>query len=151
MQGPDSLYTQSALDLDRVGDTCNWVEKLSQELLEPQVFDNMKRDLSKAHEEVHSFRDRDLVDLVDWCDWLDRKTRGEVSESFWEVLEALQDHLKLGKEVIVANHAHGKRNPERSHGLSIYWPKESYSPVYDKLDFAKSGWGCLAQQTLSLR
>jgi len=150
MRGRESPYTQSALDLDRVGQTFDLVRELVQRLADPQVLKQSKvrNALRPSSDQIKRFRDRDLADLLDWCEVLRRETKGQAGTPFREALLALQTHLSSGTELIVANHAHGGDDAARIHGVSIYWPLESYSPVYDKLDFATSGWGGLVRKVL---
>lgn len=147
----ESPYTQSALDLARVESTYGLVTALAQKMLDEDAIKNSKvRDgLRRARQEVKRFRDRDLADLRDWCDFVRRRVKGEAGNGFRDELLALQEHLEAGKGLVVANEAHGGRDEDRIHGVSIYWPQQKYAPSYDKLDFAASGWGRLVQEVLA--
>ena len=152
LRGRESPYTQSALDLDKVNQTFDLVRELTLKLLDTHVLDHTKvrSALRRSRDQVKRFCDRDLADLLDWCKLLRRETKGRASEPFRETLLALQAHLEPGAGLVVASHAHGGSDANRIHGVSIYWPQEGYSSVYDRLDFAASGWGHLAEQAVSL-
>jgi len=148
----ESPYTQSALDLEQVDTTYDLVCALVQKLAAPDVLSNgsIQRALRYVNKRVKRFQDRDLADLGDWCAIFRRWTKGRAGRSFRKELDALRDHLAKGEGLVFANQAHGGKDVKHIHGVSIYWPQESYSTVYDGLDFAESGWGRLAQKAVSL-
>ena len=56
----------------------------------------------------------------------------------------LAGHLTEG---MVAANFHGMER-ENANGLSIYFPKNRYSPYYDKQAFADSGWNRVIRLTM---
>lgn len=145
-----SPYTQSALDLCQVELTFKLVNELTLKLLDEEVFRNsvVRKALSRTRKEVKRFHDRELVDLMDWCEFMYLWTKGNAGKLFRESLLALRDHLKLGEALIVANQAHGGKDAAHIHGVSIFWPQEKSSIVYNTLDFACSRWGELVKQMM---
>ncbi len=158
LRGPkESPFTQSALDLAHVESTFSLVCRAAQELGKPSTLSHsaIQKAFRRMPQGVKRFRDRDLVDLGDWCDCLRRWTATARSSgkplSFREPLQDLRNHLQLGKGLVIANQVHGGKDTERIHGVSIYWPQESHSSVYNELDFAQSGWGRLIENVVNLQ
>lgn len=149
----ESRYTQSALDLGRVEQAYELVKALTEQLMLPESLGNstVQRVMRGSRQEVKRFRDRDLADLGDWCAHLRRNTKGRAGQPFRAELLALQEHLQPGQGVVLASQAHGGDDADRIHGVSIYWPQEACSEVYEGLDFAASGWGELVKQALTIR
>jgi hypothetical protein len=143
MRGGSKLYTQSALDLDRVQETFNLTSALVSKLLADDVMKNsrVRNALRKTHEEVKRFRDKDLADFLDWCNIMRRRTKGNAGAPFRDELIALQEHLASGVGLVAVKHAHGGKDAERICGVSMYWSEKKFSAAYDKLDFALSQWG----------
>jgi hypothetical protein len=152
LRGAGAAYTHSALDMGQMAQTFDLVGELARTLARPEVFQNTKVQMAlrRARDGVKRFHDRDVADLLDWCQIVRRETKGRAGAPFRSTLLALQEHLEPGRGVVVANQARGGDDLDRIHGLSIYWPQDSYSPVYDSLDFAASGWGTLVQQAIDL-
>ena len=143
--GAEPYFTQSALDLDQVGATYGYVQALVERMNTPGVARHaqVRRALAGRGDRPTRFADRDMVDLAGWCEELYLGTKGRAGQPFRDALVALRDHLQPGNGLVVANRAHGGRDASGIHGVSIYWPQEAYSAVYDELDFATSGWGRL--------
>ena len=86
-------------------------------------------------------RARDLAQGYEHPDYVDLQDFAENLAALWPGAKA--DAKAIGAAVgkcVFANHApHAK--VRRSHGLSIYLPAAKRSPLYQKLVFAKGGWG----------
>jgi hypothetical protein len=151
-------FTQSALDMSQMQRTYDLTRALAQMLLQPGVRTHsvVEYALPATRTEVVRFHDRgrhepgDVADMLDWCQLLDLETKDFAGAPFREALLALQEHLRIGSGLVLANDAHGTDESSRVHGVSIYWPMEPYLPVYDTLDFAETGWGQLAKAMLAL-
>jgi hypothetical protein len=152
LRGQEASRTQSALNLDQVDQTFELIRDLAFKVNDPKVINNsvVRQALCQAHEEAIRFKDRDLADLLDWCNLLYRETKGRAGDVFRDQLQALRAHLESREGLVTTSQASGGDDPDRIHGVSIYWPRTDYSPTYDKLDFAASGWGQLAKTTLTL-
>lgn len=88
-----------------------------------------------------SFRDRDYLDLLSFCEQLVESFSGKVDEAQVEIVLAAQAVLDLFSEKpgpILAE-AHQGENVKSAHGISIYLPVRSLSPLYDLLSFASDG------------
>ena len=151
LRGRESPYTHSAMDLSRVTETHALIQALAKALLNPEVLEHslVQHAFHVIGQEAKRFHERDLVDLGDWCALLGLHTPGAASHSFGERLAALQRHLAVGEGVVLASRAHGGDDAEAVHGVSIYWPREEYDPLYDRLDFADTQWGTLAQHVIN--
>ncbi len=152
-----SPYTQAALNLSLADRTFELVGDLTQALNTPAVLDNgtVRQAMRNARHDAKRFNRnqpehaRELADLTDWCDIVERETKGRAGSPFREQLQALRSHLELGAGLVAASLAHCGDDADRIHGVSIYWPVESYLPVYDTLDFARTGWGQLTNAVLA--
>ncbi|MBK9711942.1 MAG: hypothetical protein IPO81_11565 [Kouleothrix sp.] len=150
LRGAPARFTQSALDLRAVEQTYALVRDLVQGFTGALGNTKVRSALTRPRTPVKRFADRDLADLLSWCDSLYLETKGRASEPFREQLLALREHLQPGHGLVLASLAHGGDDAESIHGVSIYWPKEAYSAMYNTLAFAQSGWSQLVEQALAL-
>lgn len=146
----EAKFTQSALDLSAISETCDLIGQVVTGLVDGGALGHGKvaQALAVINREVKRFHDRDLVDLGDWCALLNRNTKGPAGRPFRAALDALQTHLQPGGGLVLASKAHAGEDLAQVHGVSVYWPRQEYDPLYDELDFVHTGWNRLIQKTL---
>ena len=86
-------------------------------------------------------RARDLAQGYEHPDYVDLQDFAENLAALWPAAKADVKAITTALAACVfANHAPNAK-VNRSHGLSIYLPAGKRSPLYQKLVFAKGGWG----------
>jgi hypothetical protein len=129
--GAEEGVTQSALDLSRCGGVEAAIDKLSGALIAGLPGDDARLALLQARQAVRDYDTRDYIDLVHFCQLLRRHSGSAAIRSACEAVEAASAELVLASGFKGA----GVRN---SNGVSLYFPEESISPLYAKLDFARN-------------
>lgn len=129
--GAEEGVTQSALDLSRCGGVEAAIDKLSGALIAGLPGDDARLALLQARQAVRDYDTRDYIDLVHFCQLLRRHSGSAGIRNACESVEA------AGAELVLAS---GFKGPgvRNSNGVSIYFPEESISPLYAKLDFARN-------------
>jgi hypothetical protein len=153
-----SPYTQATLNLTLADRMFELVGDLTKALNVPNVLNNstVQQAMRNARDDAKRFNRnspehaRELADLADWCEIVERESKGGAGSPFREQLQALRGHLSPGTGLVAASLAHGGDDADRIHGVSIYWPLETYLPIYETLDFARTGWGQLTRAILAL-
>jgi hypothetical protein len=134
---PNLPVTQSALYLDRIEPLAELVSDLG-DLLRAQIEADWQAGntlVSLALYDVQRFTDRDYVDLYHFCQLLVAQNPGSViSEAAGRILTFLQQE---GDSPLIAE-GHGGPGMRHAHGISIYIPERSLSPLYQRLEFVKN-------------
>lgn len=137
--------TQSAIDLQAMPTTFEKMKSLANKIADDYATDFMTElAMGRAKQRAQTFRDEDYVDLLDFAQLLASEYTG--TTNLRSLATDLAEHLSNGRagSPIVANY-HGHSRPD-AQGLSIYLPARSYSPFYDRQDFALSGWGSIIRR-----
>ncbi|WP_050024907.1 clostripain-related cysteine peptidase [Verrucomicrobium sp. BvORR034] len=126
--------TQSAFELSKLATVQKAANALGSALAKAYTTPDFARQgvISDARRRAQGYEHPDYVDLVDFCDCLDVNLP-ESKKLTSNVRDA------VGACVYASSAIHP--DVARSHGLSIYLPNGSLSPLYAKLDFAGGGWG----------
>jgi len=135
-RGGGGKNTQSAIDLRAIPKTFDKMQSLAEFVAEVYPTD-LKTEIAmtRAKQDVQSFKDKDFVDLRHLMQLLRDEYDGGLKVA--DLANDLAEHLAPGGP-IVANF-HGGRRPN-ANGLSIYFPPKGYSSFYDSQAFAQSGW-----------
>jgi hypothetical protein len=136
--------TQSACDLSKADGLAAAVAGLAATLNAGLADDKIRQCLLAARTRVQEFEVADNIDLVDFCTVLAKDMPGtEIEQRCKDVIQATQSAY------VVASKCKGK-SMENSHGVAIYFPKGSVSPLYQGLDFSKkTGWGAFLKNYLA--
>ena len=141
--------TQSAYDLSKLPTTFDRLKGLSELFRQTLETDRLvKSAFCMARGQAKRFRDPDSVDLKQLAGLMRDEYIGDGPLS--TLADELDKHLVLGEtdSPIIANFS----GPQRSwaNGISIYFPADNYSPYYDRLNFARSGWNLVLRQVKSV-
>jgi hypothetical protein len=137
--------TQSAIDLSRLGEAADLVDRfalsLGKEFKDDLFLEKAYRDArDKAQRDGYAFEDPEYVDLVSLLDAMIKGYRGDQSASkAVEAAAALRDWLLSDHSPVIRNAVAGKFDG-KAHGISIYTPRDLPSPLYKELDFHSAGW-----------
>jgi len=128
----NSGVTQAACDLTKSGAMAEVVDQLAQTLKGHVADSAVSTAILQARTQVQSYEVADYIDLYDFCDLLGKHCAQT------EVQTACQ-HVKeiLSTSGFVVQSGYKGANMQHSHGLSIYFPQRSISPLYATLDFTK--------------
>lgn len=127
----DQPITLSALDVAAVQPAVAAVDALSRELIEQCTIGGRDKVLF-ARRQTQSFGNPDYIDIVAFCKELLKQHLGAAVDA-----AATQVIAAVGKVVISATRGSAP-SINGAHGLSIYFPDRPMSPLYQKLDFAKT-------------
>jgi hypothetical protein len=146
---PDSRrqpdVTQSAIDLSRLGEAADLVERFARALgKEFRDHDRLKSAYKDARDAAtrdnYSFEDPEYVDLVSLLRAMIRIYKGDRSSiTTIDAAEALLDWLLSERSPVIHNAVSGKFDG-KAHGISIYTPRDLPSPLYKDIDFHSAGW-----------
>ncbi len=140
--------TQSACDLSRSGALAEAVAGLAKVLTAALGDPAMRQRILAARTQVQSYDEAgDNIDLVDLCSLLTRAMAGSaIAQRCGEVIQAVQSGY------VVSQGSKGS-DLKNSHGVAIYFPTRSVSPLYQGLDFSKkTGWdGFLTSYVAAVR
>jgi len=128
----NSGVTQAACDLTNSGAMAEVVDQLAQTLKGHIADSAVSTAILQARTQVQSYEVAAYIDLYDFCDLLGKYC------SQTEVQTACQ-HVKeiLSTSGFVVQSGYKGANMQHSHGLAIYFPQRSISPLYATLDFTK--------------
>jgi Clostripain family len=130
--GSNEGITQAAVDLGRIGAVTHAVDGLSR-ALRTALGDASARDAIiavRGRVQEYTSPYDDYVDITDLCTLLKAQV---VTPAVRTACTALVDAVSAA---VVAEGSKGSR-VAHSHGLSIYFPKRTVSPLYGTLDFTK--------------
>jgi hypothetical protein len=137
--------TQSAIDLSRLGEAAELVERFARALgKEFRDDDRLKSAYKDARDAAtrdnYSFEDPEYVDLVSLLRAMIRIYKGDRSSiTTIDAAEALLDWLLSERSPVIHNAVSGKFDG-KAHGISIYTPRDLPSPLYKDIDFHSAGW-----------
>ena len=124
--------TQAACDLSQATAMAEAVNSLAKTLTSQLTNSAEKAALLQVRRQVQSYDTVDYVDLYDLCDLLESQSQNaEIQSACRQVKEAISTNK------FVIQEAHKGEKMANSHGVSIYFPERSISPLYATLDFAK--------------
>ncbi len=134
---PAEPVTQSAFDLSRSADIAAAVDQLAQVLVRTLTDASVRAAAMCARSQAQCYEVSDYVDLVDWALLLQSQVKPPALKT---ACQAVVDAARVGQFVIAAG---CKGKPvANSHGVSIYFPTKTISPLYAGLDFTKNtAWG----------
>lgn len=133
----DENITLSACDLSKADALIESMADLTKALREYVNEEPVQAAILHSRHRAQSFDTLDYVDLVDLCSLLGPLCAcyREIEASCRKVVWAVEDDYVM---------RHGFKGDEmgNSNGVSIYFPLDSLSPLYQGLDFSKkTGWG----------
>jgi hypothetical protein len=80
---------------------------------------------------------------------LDLSAVAETCDLIGNVVTGLIDGGALEhSKVTHASEAHAGEDVAQIHGVSIYWPRQAYDPVYEEMDFVRSRWNQLIKRAV---
>ena len=129
--GANADVTQSALDLSLCRGLELAIDKLATVLIGALPGDDARLGLLQARQAVRDYDTRDYIDLVHFCQLL-RKFSGSAA------IHAACDAVDSAAAKLVLTSGFKGTRVKNSNGVSIYFPEESISPLYAKLDFARN-------------
>jgi hypothetical protein len=130
---PGLSITQSAIRLAGIEAVAEALNGLAHTLISSLTDRGMLGLVFGALRSAQSFSDRDYVDLAHFCQLLaEADARGKMGEAARQVA----DRLLAESTPIVAKGHHGP-GMTNAHGLSIYLPVRTFSPLYSQLEFAQ--------------
>jgi hypothetical protein len=138
--------TLSTVCLERLMSTAEVVSELGGILKDRMSEREGMGIIFRALRYAQSFTDRDYVDLANFCQHLALDDAGgEIGAAALQVADSLRGE----ESPIVAEGHHGPEVRDAT-GLSIYLPSRVYSPLYDRLDFARQfAWDEFLQDLVS--
>jgi Clostripain family len=123
--------TQSALDLSKAAEFLTAVNKLAK-LLKSAIKNSAERfAVMQAREQVQAYHEPSYIDLRDFCELLKHHTTNA------NLKIACDDVLAVATKPFVLASGFKNSAMANSHGVSIYFPRDEVSPLYQKLDFSK--------------
>jgi hypothetical protein len=136
--------TQSACDISKADELASEVAGLSAALNAGLADSATRQHLLNARTRVQEYDVEDNIDLVDFCAVLMKNMPDtEIARCCRNVIQTTQSAY------VIANKSKGK-GLENSHGVAIYFPRGSVSPLYQSLDFCgKTGWDTFLKNYLA--
>ena len=127
--------TQSACDLSQADALANAVAGLATALTARLGDATFKQAILAARTQSQAYEVADNIDLVDFCSLLQQAAvESEITQRCQDVSQAAQSRY------VVAQDYKGS-DLKNSHGVAIYFPTVTVSPLYAGLDFSKkTGW-----------
>jgi hypothetical protein len=129
---PNEGVTQSALDLSASTRLEGAIDKLSASLLKELPGEATQIAVMRARRAARDYETRDYVDLVHFCQLLRKYS---ASAAVQGACSGVED--AAARTFVLASGFKGA-SVTNSNGVSIYFPGETISPLYAKLDFAKN-------------
>ena len=129
---PNEGVTQSALDLSASTRLEGAIDKLSVSLLKELPGEATQIAVMRARRGARDYETRDYVDLVHFCQLLRKYS---ASAAVQGACSGVED--AAARTFVLASGFKGA-SVTNSNGVSIYFPEETISPLYAKLDFAKN-------------
>ncbi len=141
----NSGVTQAACDLTKSGAMAEVVDQLAQTLKGHIADSAVSTAILQARTQVQSYEVADYIDLYDFCDLLGKHcSQTKVQTACQQVKEI------LSTSGFVVQSGYKGANMQHSHGLAIYFPQRSISPLYATLDFTKkTSWDEFLQAYMS--
>jgi hypothetical protein len=130
-KGKDETVTQSALDMNRIGEVMGKLDALSDVLI--ASLDSASSLIGKAWDKSPRFYDDNYIDLACFARKLRKKTHPAIKAKAEDLLAA----LKTGKDKPILCKGKIGKEVNGTCGLSIYFPEDRMNPAYKSLYFAK--------------
>lgn len=156
------FYTQSAIDLGKIGDLKSFVDMISVDMMTCYAVDgsNFTQIVRRARQTCQQFSSVSYVDLHSFMKELsrelklsyrvDRGASPELLSLVDRLIASLDSGVKSVEEVVISN-VFGK-HVLQARGVSIYFPRYMIEPSYEKTSFAREGmWFDLLKQSLAHR
>ena len=124
--------TQAACDLSKASTMADAVNALAKTLTAQLTNSTEKGTLLQVRRQVQSYDTPEYVDLYDLCALLGKQSQNAAVQSACQDVKTV---IATDKFVIETG-TKGKR-VANSHGVSIYFPESTISPLYATLDFTK--------------
>jgi len=141
--GTDSV-TQSACDLSQSDVLANAVAGLASALTAKLGDTAVKQAILAARTQSQSYDVADNIDLVDFCSLLQHAAVGS------EITRHCQDVIQATRSGYVVAQGYKGSDLKNSHGVAIYFPTVTVSPLYAGLDFSqKTGWDAFLKAYLT--
>lgn len=136
--------TQSACDLSKADKVAAAVGALAEALKSGVGEKALLQAIQGVRNKVQSYDVRDNIDLVDFCALLaDSEVQSGIKTACRNVISVVQDSYVLKQ-------GHKNKTMQHSHGVAIYFPLISVSPLYPKLEFSKiTGWDTFLEAYLN--
>jgi hypothetical protein len=136
--------TYSACDLSKAGGLATAVAGLAAALKASLSDSAARQRLLAVRNQVQSYEVPDNIDLVDFCSLL---AKSGVSQT---IVTACQQVIQAVQAGYVIKQGFKGENVKNSHGVAIYFPTQTVSPLYAGLDFSKkTGWNALLKAYLT--
>ena len=133
---PNIHVTQSAVNVDEIEPIADAVSNFAECLMDS--LDKGIGQIFTALRLAQSFTDRDYIDLAHFCSLFGKS---DVDSDAGKAARKVFELMTGAKSPLVAEAHHGIEVKD-STGISIYLPTRIFSPLYEKLDFAKNyKWG----------
>lgn len=131
----DDSVTQSACNLSQADALATAIADLANALKGILGDAAAKQRLMAARAQVQYYEVTDNIDLVDFCSLLSQYTAGsQIAQRCQQVIQTVQSSYVLKQ-------GYKGSDLENSHGVAIYFPRLTVSPLYAGLDFSKkTGW-----------
>ena len=129
-KGKNETVTQSAIDVDRIGEMTTKVNALSETLL--AALDTDGKLIEAAWNKSPRFYDDNNIDLVCFAKNLRKKAGAELQATADDLIAA----LKPGKGRTILSQGKIGREVRGTCGLSIYFPGDRINTAYRNLDFS---------------
>jgi cysteine peptidase C11 family protein len=124
--------TQAACDLAKAKTLAGTVDQLGQVLKSHLTDGSIATAILQARTQAQTYEVPDYIDLYDFCSLLQQQcARADVRAACQNVQAALSPN-----GYVIQSGFKGT-SMQHSHGLSIYFPQKSISPLYATLDFTK--------------
>jgi len=146
-KGKGDAVTLSACDLMTSDKFANAMKAFS-DVLTKGLSDNKTQTLiANARNRVQEYLVNDNIDLVHFCNLLKASAvPGAIANACDLVITAVKD-----KAGLVFSSGYNDASMKQSHGLAIYFPTRTVSPLYAQLDFVKkTGWGSFLKAYISV-
>ncbi len=132
---PREAVTYAACDLAKADALATALGQLAQALTASLSDAAMKQQILSARTRSQAYEVADNIDLADFCSLLAAAVpHSDIARHCQDVIQAVE------KQYVIAQGYRGSSLKD-SHGLAIYFPTRSVSPLYAGLDFSKkTGW-----------
>jgi hypothetical protein len=136
--------TQSACDLAKADAVAGAVAHLSAALKAGLSDAQTRQQMLIARTQAQNYEVEDNIDLVDFCSLLKSAAGGsQIASRCQEVIDAVESGY------VIAQGCKGSA-VQNSHGVAIYFPTRTVSPLYAGLDFSKqTGWDSFIEAYVS--
>ena len=141
----EDAVTYSACDLTKAGVLATAVGGLATALKASLKDSAARQRILAVRNQVQAYDVPDNIDLVDFCTLLSNAGANAAT------VTACQNVIKAVKSSFVIKQGYKGENVSNSHGIAIYFPLQTVSPLYAGLDFSKkTGWDAFLKAYLNV-